>query len=58
MMQLEYVKDMPQPARELRLDFSSLLGPLFFTWVIQSLFPVSAFHNMELFLLSHLITIR
>ncbi|XP_020244147.1 ABC transporter A family member 7-like isoform X2 [Asparagus officinalis] len=40
MMQLEYVKEMPQPAKKIRLDFSSLLGPLFFTWVIQLLFPV------------------
>lgn len=40
MMQFEYVKEMPQPARKIRLDFSSLLGPLFFTWVIQLLFPV------------------
>ncbi|KAJ6808420.1 ABC transporter A family member 7-like isoform X1 [Iris pallida] len=40
MMQIEYVKEMPQPGTKLRLDFSSLLGPLFFTWVIQLLFPV------------------
>eukprot|EP01018_Ginkgo_biloba_P024057 Gb_37630 [translate_table: standard] len=39
-MPLEYVKEMPKPETKLRLDFSSLLGPLFFMWVIQLLFPV------------------
>lgn len=38
----EFVKEMPQPGRKLRLDLSSLLGPLFFTWVILQLFPVSS----------------
>lgn len=37
----EFVKEMPKPETRLRLDFSSLLGPLFFTWVIVQLFPVS-----------------
>ncbi|KAL9155891.1 hypothetical protein ABFS82_09G035900 [Erythranthe guttata] len=36
----EFVKEMPKPETKLRLDFSSLLGPLFFTWVIMQLFPV------------------
>ncbi|KAG6404043.1 hypothetical protein SASPL_136279 [Salvia splendens] len=36
----EFVKEMPKPETRLRLDFSSLLGPLFFTWVIFQLFPV------------------
>ncbi|KAH6797363.1 ABC2-like protein 6 [Perilla frutescens var. hirtella] len=36
----EFVKEMPKPETKLRLDFSSLLGPLFFTWVIVQLFPV------------------
>ncbi|KAI4374543.1 hypothetical protein MLD38_012525 [Melastoma candidum] len=36
----EFVKEMPKPETQLRLDFSSLLGPLFFTWVILLLFPV------------------
>ncbi|KAL3513214.1 hypothetical protein ACH5RR_025931 [Cinchona calisaya] len=39
-MLFEFVKEMPKPETELRLDFSSLLGPLFFTWVILQLFPV------------------
>ncbi|XP_057868703.2 ABC transporter A family member 7 [Cryptomeria japonica] len=39
-MPLEFVKEMPKPATKLRLDFSSILGPLFFVWVIQLLFPV------------------
>ncbi|KAL7139201.1 hypothetical protein ABFS83_09G034600 [Erythranthe nasuta] len=37
----EFVKEMPKPETKLRLDFSSLLGPLFFTWVIMQLFPVA-----------------
>nr|QVT92306.1 ABC transporter [Salvia miltiorrhiza] len=36
----EFVKEMPKSETKLRLDFSSLLGPLFFTWVIVQLFPV------------------
>ncbi|KAL9155884.1 hypothetical protein ABFS82_09G035700 [Erythranthe guttata] len=39
-MLFEFVKEMPKPETNLRLDFSSLLGPLFFTWVIVQLFPV------------------
>ncbi|XP_056170526.1 ABC transporter A family member 7-like isoform X5 [Syzygium oleosum] len=39
-MLFEYVKEMPKPETEVRLDFASLLGPLFFTWVIIQLFPV------------------
>lgn len=41
-MLFEFVKEMPKPETRLRLDFSSLLGPLFFTWVIVQLFPVSS----------------
>ncbi|KAJ7541144.1 hypothetical protein O6H91_10G048600 [Diphasiastrum complanatum] len=37
---LWFIKEMPKPETKLRLDFSSLLGPLFFMWVIQLLFPV------------------
>ncbi|PKI78008.1 hypothetical protein CRG98_001628 [Punica granatum] len=37
---LEFVKEMPKPQTKLRLDISSLLGTLFFTWVIIQLFPV------------------
>lgn len=36
----EFVKEMPKPASKLRLDLSSLLGTLFFTWVVLQLFPV------------------
>ncbi|GFP99358.1 ABC transporter a family member 7 [Phtheirospermum japonicum] len=39
-MLFEFVKEMPKPETRVRLDFSSLLGPLFFTWVIVQLFPV------------------
>lgn len=39
-MLFEFVKEMPKPETELRLDLSSLLGTLFFTWVIIQLFPV------------------
>uniref|UniRef100_A0A7N0V1R9 ABC transporter domain-containing protein n=1 Tax=Kalanchoe fedtschenkoi TaxID=63787 RepID=A0A7N0V1R9_KALFE len=39
-MLLEFVKEMPKPGTELRLDLSSVLGTLFFTWVILQLFPV------------------
>ncbi|CAK9158688.1 unnamed protein product [Ilex paraguariensis] len=39
-MLFEFVKEMPKPATQVKLDFSSLLGPLFFTWVIIQLFPV------------------
>lgn len=40
-MIFEFVKEMPKPETKLRLDLSSLLGTLFFTWVILQLFPVS-----------------
>ncbi|TYJ98619.1 ABC transporter A family member 7-like [Cucumis melo var. makuwa] len=36
----EFVKEMPKAASKLRLDLSSLLGTLFFTWVVLQLFPV------------------
>ncbi|XP_043704668.1 ABC transporter A family member 7-like isoform X2 [Telopea speciosissima] len=39
-MLLEFVKEMPKRASKLKLDFSSLLGALFFSWVILQLFPV------------------
>ncbi|KAL2321968.1 hypothetical protein Fmac_026347 [Flemingia macrophylla] len=38
-MLFEFVKEMPKPESSLRLDLSSLLGALFFTWVILQLFP-------------------
>ncbi|GFZ07754.1 ABC2 homolog 6 [Actinidia rufa] len=39
-MLFEFVKEMPKPETEVKLDLASLLGPLFFTWVILQLFPV------------------
>ncbi|XP_048138720.1 ABC transporter A family member 7-like isoform X2 [Rhodamnia argentea] len=39
-MLFEFVKEMPKPETVVRLDLSSLLGTLFFTWVIIQLFPV------------------
>ncbi|PKU86162.1 ABC transporter A family member 6 [Dendrobium catenatum] len=40
MMRLEYVKEMPKSETRIRLNFSALLGALFFTWIVQLLFPV------------------
>ena len=40
-MEFQFVKETPKVGTKFRLDFSSLLGPLFFTWVVQMLFPVS-----------------
>ncbi|THU59095.1 hypothetical protein C4D60_Mb03t21380 [Musa balbisiana] len=37
---LEYLKEMPKTGTQLRFDISSLLGALFFTWIIELLFPV------------------
>lgn len=34
------VQDMPKSSTKLQLDFSSLLGPLFYTWVVQMLLPI------------------
>ncbi|KAB1216661.1 ABC transporter A family member 7 [Morella rubra] len=40
-MIFEFVKEMPKPHQtKMRLDLSSLLGTLFFTWVVLQLFPV------------------
>lgn len=39
-MVLDFIKEMPKPETQVRLDLSSLLGTLFFTWVILQLFPV------------------
>ncbi|KAJ8753351.1 hypothetical protein K2173_019750 [Erythroxylum novogranatense] len=36
----EFIKEMPQPARKIRLDIASLIGTLFFSWVVLQLFPV------------------
>ncbi|KAJ8493632.1 hypothetical protein OPV22_015353 [Ensete ventricosum] len=37
---LEYLKEMPEIGTQLRFDISSLLGALFFTWIIELHFPV------------------
>ena len=37
---LEFVKEMPKPATKFEIDFSSLLGPLLFVWVIEIFFPI------------------
>ncbi|KAK7304601.1 hypothetical protein VNO77_42484 [Canavalia gladiata] len=39
-MLFEFVKEMPKPETPLKFDLASLLGGLFFTWVILQLFPV------------------
>ncbi|CAN7073344.1 unnamed protein product [Brassica oleracea var. botrytis] len=36
----EFVKEVPKHATRLNTDIASLLGPLFFTWVVLLLFPV------------------
>jgi len=45
-MLLEYVKEMPKVGTKPNFDLSSLLGPLFFTWIIELLFPVSVRYNL------------
>lgn len=40
-VRLRGVKGMPKPETQLSIDFSSLLGPLFFMWLLQLLLPVS-----------------
>ncbi|CAN1262533.1 ABC transporter A family member 8 [Linum perenne] len=40
-MQLQYVKEIAKPETNIRLDLASVLGTLFFTWVILQLFPVT-----------------
>ncbi|OIS97179.1 PREDICTED: ABC transporter A family member 7-like isoform X2 [Nicotiana attenuata] len=39
-MLFEFVKEMPKAETKLSLDFASILGPLFFSWVVSQLFPV------------------
>ncbi|VVB17385.1 unnamed protein product [Arabis nemorensis] len=36
----EFVKEMPKSETKLRLDIASLIGPIFFTWVVLLLMPV------------------
>ncbi|KAK7281816.1 hypothetical protein RIF29_10113 [Crotalaria pallida] len=40
-MLFEFVKEMPKSETPNKFDLASLLGPLFFTWVILQLFPVA-----------------
>jgi hypothetical protein len=42
-MRLEYLKEMPKAATPMRLDLTTLLDALFFTWTVQLLLPVSLF---------------
>ncbi|OEL17376.1 ABC transporter A family member 8 [Dichanthelium oligosanthes] len=39
-MRLEYLKEMPKSAIPMRLDLTTLLDALFFTWTVQLLLPV------------------
>ncbi|CAM0946664.1 unnamed protein product [Alopecurus aequalis] len=39
-MRLEFIKEMPKAAIRIRLDLTTLLAALFFTWTVQLLFPV------------------
>ncbi|OVA13317.1 ABC transporter-like [Macleaya cordata] len=39
-MLVDFVKEMPKHETEIRLDFSSVLGALFYSWVVLLLFPV------------------
>ncbi|PUZ51336.1 hypothetical protein GQ55_6G176100 [Panicum hallii var. hallii] len=39
-MRLEYLKEMPKAATPMRLDLTTLLDALFFTWTVQLLLPV------------------
>jgi hypothetical protein len=45
-MRLEYLKEMPKDAVPMRLDFTTLLDALFFTWTVQLLLPVSLFKKI------------
>lgn len=40
-MRLEFLKEMPKAAIKMRLDLTTLLDALFFTWTVQLLLPVS-----------------
>ena len=46
-VQLAGVRDMPKQATSLQIDFSSLLGPLFFEWLMQLLLPVFVFSQVH-----------
>ena len=38
----EFVKEMPKSETSIRIEIATLLGSLFYTWVVLQLFPVSA----------------
>ncbi|KAI8022257.1 ABC transporter A family member 7 [Camellia lanceoleosa] len=38
-MLFEFVNEMPKLETQIKIDLTSVLGPLFFTWVILQLFP-------------------
>lgn len=38
----EFVKEVPKNSTKSNPDIASLFGPLFFTWVVLLLFPVSS----------------
>ncbi|XP_021321342.1 ABC transporter A family member 8 [Sorghum bicolor] len=40
-MDLDYLKEMPKPETKMTMDLTPLLDPLFFTWVVQLLLPVT-----------------
>jgi len=42
----EFVKEMPKSETPIRIEIATLLGSLFFTWVVLQLFPVSAYINI------------
>jgi len=39
-MLLDFTKEMPKQATRVTINFSAVLGPLFFQWVVVLLFPV------------------
>jgi hypothetical protein len=39
-MLLDFTKEMPKQATHVTINFSAVLGPLFFQWVVVLLFPV------------------
>ncbi|EEC83533.1 hypothetical protein OsI_29141 [Oryza sativa Indica Group] len=59
-MRLEYLKEMPKAAMKIRLDLTTLLDALFFTWTVQLLLPVMLTylvyekqHNLRLMMKMH-----
>lgn len=40
MARLLFLRDQPKDGTKLAVDFSSFLGPLFYTWLSQMLLPV------------------